>query len=45
MKMTSRIKSPPDSCSDELAIQTLKCTKRSFLGLGIMAKPEEAALI
>jgi len=35
MKITSSIELPPDSRSDEITVQTLKCSKCGFAGLGI----------
>lgn len=35
MKITSSIELPPDSRSDEITVQTLRCTKCGFAGLGI----------
>jgi predicted RNA-binding Zn-ribbon protein involved in translation (DUF1610 family) len=35
MKITSSIELPPDNRSDEITLQTLKCTKCGFTGLGI----------
>ena len=35
MKITSNIDLPPDSRSDEVSIQIIKCSKCGFAGLGI----------
>lgn len=35
MKITSKIELPPDSRSDEIAVQTLKCSKCRLAALGI----------
>jgi hypothetical protein len=44
LKITSSIELPPDSRSDEIAVQTLKCTKCGFAGLGVYEETRRGGL-
>jgi len=44
MKITSSIELPPDSRSDEITVQTIKCTKCGFTGLGIYEETRRGSL-
>ena len=44
MKMTSSIELPPDARSDEITVQTLKCSKCGFAGLGIYEESRRGRL-
>ena len=44
MKITSSIELPPDSRSDEITVQTLKCSKCGFAGLGVYEESRRGRL-
>ena len=44
MKINSSIELPPDSHSDEITVQTLKCSKCGFAGLGIYEETRRGRL-
>ena len=44
MKITSSIELPPDSRSDEITVQILKCLKCGFAGLGIYEEARRGRL-
>ncbi len=44
MKISSSIELPPDSRSDEINVQTLKCSKCGFVGLGIYEETRRGRL-
>lgn len=44
MKITSSIELPPDSRSDEITVQTIKCTKCGFTGLEIYEETRRGSL-
>ena len=44
MRITSSIELPPDSRSDEITVQTLKCSKCGFAGLGVYEESRRGKL-
>lgn len=44
MKITSSIELPPDSRSDEITVQILRCSKCGFAGLGIYEESRRGRL-
>ena len=44
IKITSRIELPPDSRSDEVSVQILRCSKCGFAGLGIYEETRRGRL-
>ena len=44
MKITSSIELPPDSRSDEITVQILKCSKCGFSGLGVYEETRRGRL-
>jgi hypothetical protein len=44
IKMTSSIELPPDSRSDEITVQILKCSKCGFAGLGVYEETRRGRL-
>ncbi|UCD27002.1 MAG: hypothetical protein JSV75_02465 [Candidatus Bathyarchaeota archaeon] len=44
MKITSSIELPPDSRSDEITVQILKCSKCGFAGLGVYEETRRGKL-
>jgi len=44
MKINESIELPPDSRSDEIAVQTLKCLKCGFNGLGVYEESRRGSL-
>jgi hypothetical protein len=44
LEITSTIELPPDSRSDEITVQILKCTKCGFAGLGVYEETRRGGL-
>ena len=44
MRITSTIELPPDSCSYEITLQILKCSKCSFAGIGVYEETRRGGL-